>query len=119
MIGREETIFVILVDWVNDTGDSDTRVYLFDTLDKAKAQLQDESVAELEEHFGDSIYFENCDNDMLKEVISKVGDDFNRTDKYENANWVIYTTPTYFSCYKRDEYSTDHINVQILEREVK
>lgn len=116
---KPQTIYTVLVDWVNYEGDSETKSYLFSTIEKAKEQLVIEALDELGARKGDDIYCdEGCDKTFIKYLLDKFDDDFNHMNKEENADFIIDANPTYFSSYRQGRYSESHFNVRILEQTI-
>jgi len=113
---KAPTVYTVLVDWVNDSGDDDTQAYLFSTLEKAKAHLRKEALADLEAYRGDEVYCdEGCDTAFVKELRDEFDDDFGIVDSEDLADWVVLATPTLYSSCKQGRYAEDHFNVRIVE----
>lgn len=116
---KPNPVFTVLVDWVNDSGESEVKSYLFSTLEKAQEQFRKEAIDELGAHRGEDIFCdEGCEPSFIKELLDEFDDDFNHMNNESNADFVIDARPDYFSCYKQGEYGTDHFDVRIIEQQL-
>ena len=115
-----ETIFAVLVDWVNEC-ESDADVHLFDTWDKAAAHLKEVSLDELRNRLNDIIYYEKDERTLpiIEGLMAELGNPFEIADNLEEANYVLEVTPCCFTCFLQGEYSRDHMNARILEKKVE
>jgi len=117
----KKTVFVVEIDWVNESGDSDCTTFVFDSIEKAEEQLRKEVLGELDSRKGDTLYYEKDESaPMLEELLKQFKEsDFDFAETDDDDCYVIEISPTYFSCYRQGYYSSDHINVRIKERNVE
>ena len=117
-----KNVFAVVIDWIADSGESDANVSLFDSLDKAQKYMKQESIAELANRVGDSIYYDKSDEKTvaaMKALLTDFKGEIDTVDDEEDANYVIEASPTHFTCFKQGCYSVDHINIIIQERSVE
>jgi hypothetical protein len=115
-----KNVFAVLVDWVNDDGDNGSNVFLFNSIEKARKHLRLEAVSELDNHRGDSVYYDKNENThLIENLLKELGNSFEVVDYIDTADYAIEVSSDYFCCFKVGEYLCDHITVSIIERSIE
>jgi len=118
---KKDKVFLVTVEWVCDSGESDCDTHPYDRMKKAKGRLREESLAELRDRAGETVYLnaDEADEAIFRDLVKEFDNGgFEIVEKEEDAKYVIEVTPGSFSCYRQGEYCSDHFNVNIKENEI-